>query len=224
MLHSGCYSSLMVSPRRAQTRRKLVRAATVEVARSGFHAASVEAIARRAGFSVGALYSNFDGKDDLFFAVFDGHIAWFEEHLERVAEAADTSAAAGAWMAELGRDPEQFLVFVEFWAYAVRRAKLRLGLADRLAEMRRQVGQVFGDDGVGLLALAAARGLAIEKLTEPDAVPDETVDMLAAFAAASPGSGTPDRRAATGSASVALVEAVGDPRDDGGDDDGPDGR
>lgn len=169
----------MVSSRREQTRRKLVRAATEEVARSGFHAASVDAIARRAGFSIGALYSNFDGKDDLFFAVFDGHVAWFEERLERAAAADDTTAAVSEWMAELGRDPDQFLVFVEFWAYAVRKPRVRRQLAERLAGMRTRVAEILGDAGLALWALAAARGLAIEKLADPRAVPDEA---MAAFA------------------------------------------
>lgn len=157
-----------------------MRAAAEEVAASGFHAASVGAIAKRAGFSIGALYSNFASKDDLFFAVFDGHVAWFEEQLERAGRAKDPGAAAGEWMAELGRDPEQFLVFVEFWAYAVRKPALRTQLAERLAAMRHRVGAVFGE-GTALLALAAARGLAIEKLADSDAVPNATVAGLAAL-------------------------------------------
>lgn len=169
----------MTSPRRERTRQRLIRAATEEVAKRGFHAASVGAIAKRAGFSIGALYSNFDSKDDLFFAVFDGHVAWFEEHLERAAAADNPAAAISGWMAELGRDPEQFLVFVEFWAYAVRKAKVRRQLADRLAEMRARVAAILGDDGLALMALAAARGLAIEKLADPRAVPDETMALLA---------------------------------------------
>ena len=176
----------VVSPRREQTRRKLVRAATEEVAKSGFHAASVAAIASRAGFSIGALYSNVEGKDDLVFAVFDGHVAWFEEHLKSAAAANDTPAAVSEWMAELGRDPEQFLVFVEFWAYAVRNARMRRQLAERLAEMRTRVSEILGDDGLALLALAAARGLAIEKLADPRAVPDEVVAILASLVGSNP--------------------------------------
>ena len=42
---------------------------------SGFHGASVEAIAREAGATSGALYSNFAGKEDLFLALFEERIA-----------------------------------------------------------------------------------------------------------------------------------------------------
>jgi len=41
---------------------RLLAAARGVFARSGFHGASVEEIASEAGFSTGALYSNFDGK------------------------------------------------------------------------------------------------------------------------------------------------------------------
>src|SRR2546428_7165622 len=100
--------------RRAQTSRKLVEAAMEVVAEHGFHSASVDAIAQRAGFSIGALYSNFGGKDELLFAVFDEHVSWFERRLAEVATAEDTARAAADWLASLGKDPEQILVFIEF--------------------------------------------------------------------------------------------------------------
>src|ERR671916_640684 len=70
-----------LTERRAPTHARLVAAATKVVARRGFHAATVDEIAEEAGVSVGALYSNFDGKDELFLAVFDGHMRWYEEKL-----------------------------------------------------------------------------------------------------------------------------------------------
>jgi AcrR family transcriptional regulator len=47
---------------RANTRDRLLAAARSVFARSGFHGASVDEIAAEAGFSTGALYSNFDGR------------------------------------------------------------------------------------------------------------------------------------------------------------------
>ncbi|MGH9093977.1 MAG: TetR/AcrR family transcriptional regulator [Acidimicrobiales bacterium] len=58
----------------ATTRRRLLDAATAVFVRDGFHAASVHAVAEHAGYSSGAVYSNFPGKDALFLAVFDRHI------------------------------------------------------------------------------------------------------------------------------------------------------
>ncbi|HEX8647918.1 MAG TPA: TetR/AcrR family transcriptional regulator [Thermoleophilaceae bacterium] len=178
-----------MSERRETTKRKLVKAAIEVIARDGFHAASVDAIARRAGFSIGALYSNFGAKDDLFFAVFDEHVAWFEERLAEGAAKDDRQAAVVEWMTLLDRQPQQFFVFVEFWAYAVRKPKLRARLAERLATMRARLAEVVGDDTAALVSLAAARGLAMERLADPDAVPDEVFTALAAAAPAHDTSG-----------------------------------
>src|SRR5437763_1765044 len=56
---------------KALTRRRLLEAAQVVFARRGFHAATVEEIAREAGATTGALYSNFSGKEDLFLELFE---------------------------------------------------------------------------------------------------------------------------------------------------------
>src|SRR5215213_4812616 len=155
---------------RAATRRKLLDAATVVVAERGFHAASVDAIAAEAGYSVGAIYSNFGGKDDLFLAVFDEHAAWFEQVM------ADAGAETSAVEALLA-DEDQFLVFVSFWSYAVREPKVKRRLASRMSRFREHVGRLIqaraeaqgthlaGDpEQVALLALALFRGVALERL------------------------------------------------------------
>jgi AcrR family transcriptional regulator len=54
---------------RENTRARLLTAASEVFAESGFDGASVEAICERAGFTRGAFYSNFDSKDELFFAL-----------------------------------------------------------------------------------------------------------------------------------------------------------
>ncbi len=59
-------------------------------ARSGFHGASVEEIASEAGFSTGALYSNFEGKEDLFLVLMEREI---DEHTREVAEAVRARAS-----------------------------------------------------------------------------------------------------------------------------------
>lgn len=57
--------------RQQQTRDALVVAARDVFSNDGYHAASLERIAREAGYSKGAVYSNFAGKSDLFLAVMD---------------------------------------------------------------------------------------------------------------------------------------------------------
>ena len=57
--------------RRARTRTALVDAARFVFARKGFEGASLDEIADTAGYTRGAIYKHFDGKEELLFAVFD---------------------------------------------------------------------------------------------------------------------------------------------------------
>src|ERR1700749_4196774 len=69
---------------KANTREGLLAAARSAFASNGFNGASVEEIASLAGFSTGALYSNFDGKEDLFLVLMEREI---DEHAREIAEA-----------------------------------------------------------------------------------------------------------------------------------------
>lgn len=64
-----------VSPRRAQTRERLMAAATAVFAERGIIGASVEEICEAAGFTRGAFYSNFADKDALVLALIEAGIA-----------------------------------------------------------------------------------------------------------------------------------------------------
>ena len=50
-------------------RRQILDAATEVMSRSGFHATAMQAVAERAGISVGLIYQYFGNKDDLLLAV-----------------------------------------------------------------------------------------------------------------------------------------------------------
>lgn len=62
---------MTLAERKQQTREALVLAALAMFTRDGYHAAALDAIAAEAGYSKGAIYSNFTGKADLFLAVID---------------------------------------------------------------------------------------------------------------------------------------------------------
>ena len=102
---------------KALTRERLLTAARVVFARAGFHGASVEEIASEAGYSTGALYSNFGGKEDLFLVLMQREI---EAHAREIAEAvgARSSVAERAqggarqWMSMIEREPELLLLFM----------------------------------------------------------------------------------------------------------------
>lgn len=55
--------------RRAMTRDHLLAAAAQVFARRGYHRATLDEVAQAAGFTTGAIYSNFSGKEDLFLAL-----------------------------------------------------------------------------------------------------------------------------------------------------------
>ena len=50
----------------------------------GFHGASLDEIAETAGYWKGAVYSNFDSKDELFLAVFDAHLEQRKRALTKI--------------------------------------------------------------------------------------------------------------------------------------------
>src|SRR5438552_12572753 len=125
---------------KANTRERLLDAARGVFASNGFHGASVEEIASRAGYSTGALYSNFDGKEDLFLALMEREI---DEHAREIARAVNARASvaerasggARQWMTMIEREPELLLLFMEFWAYGVRDGEIRPKVAEQFAHM-----------------------------------------------------------------------------------------
>src|SRR5271155_3222432 len=183
---------------KALTRRRLIDAAESVFARSGFHGASVEEIAKEAGATTGALYSNFAGKEDLFLALFEERIAADVRDYSQIAAAGATveeqaRGTADHWMAILRERPDYFPLFIEFWAYAIREPRLHERLAGQFAALRYASARLFlegaGQQGVslsaesgelvGILINALANGLALEKLADPGAVPDSLFgDML----------------------------------------------
>ncbi len=195
---------------KAHTRERLLAAARSVFARSGFHGASVEEVASEAGFSTGALYSNFDGKEDLFLVLMEREI---DEHAREIAEAVGARASmaeratggARQWMTMIEREPELLLLFMEFWAYGVRDARVRPKVAARFAQMRELLTELIADgvrefdlelelpaEHLAVAVDALADGIARQKLADPDAVPDDLMGKVLAllFAGATRPGGT----------------------------------
>jgi AcrR family transcriptional regulator len=219
-------SSTLRDQQRALTRERLLEAAETVFARRGFHGASVEEIARAAGATTGALYSNFAGKEDLFLALFDHSLnRQVREYSEMFAagETFEEQARGGAdrWMEILHERPDYFPLFIEFWAYAIREPRVREGLAARFGAFREAMARLVAEgaaqrgidltreqaERLGVMITALGNGLALEKLLDPEAAPDALFgDLLvlifhglAAFADRPP-SGASTRRRSTSSA------------------------
>src|SRR5919201_3879225 len=121
--------------RKDRTKTDLVAAARAVFLRRGFHAASLDEIAEEAGYTKGAVYSNFAGKDELFLAVLDEHFrqraatyADFVLDQPRIEDA--YRAVARFWRDANEREPEWSRLILEFLAYASRHEHLRAAAAE----------------------------------------------------------------------------------------------
>lgn len=128
--------------RRQLTRDALIEAAAHVFTQRGFHAASLDEIAETAGFTRGAIYKNFADKEDLFFAVFDRSfelsLASFADRMDSsdtIAEL-DTKALADIWESVRVRDPESYVLELEFRLYALRNPEVRDRYATHMRTMR----------------------------------------------------------------------------------------
>lgn len=192
-----------------RTQEELLAAAVRVFSRRGFWAARLDEVAREAGYTTGAIYSNFSGKDDLFLAAFEREIARHIGEVDAALEAADgpyerIRAAADQWIAYLERSPEMFALFVEYWSYAMRNPEHRPRFQARFAAFReasvRMIEETAAQRGWRLPMPAAdlasavnalTYGIAFERLAEPDSVPPDlfarTLALL--FAGAAPDDG-----------------------------------
>jgi AcrR family transcriptional regulator len=178
--------------RREQTRDDLVAAADRCFVQGGFHPTSLDQIATSAGYTKGAVYSNFASKEDLFFAVYerraDVAAAQMEERLEGDAVAGLERISADT-TGRRGRDDGWLAVFFEFWAHVIRHPELRARFAEIHRRVQLPVADAFeriaAERGVELpdaaLPLAVAGGamqigLALERLTQPEVV-DEALGV-----------------------------------------------
>lgn len=160
--------------RRELTRTALVEAAAEVFALRGFHAASLDEIAETAGFTRGAIYSNFGGKEDLLIAVLDRST---ERQLEAFGAAIDpggggsteerSAAAASVWTATQ-REANLPALSLEMRAYALRNPDFRRRLA---AVERRQQERIA--DFIDQIARAEGRKLPVESI--------DLAQMLRAF-------------------------------------------
>jgi AcrR family transcriptional regulator len=176
---------------RQVTRQRLIDAAASVFAERGYRRASVEEIASRAGYTIGALYSNFSGKDEVLLALLEQQVARIAERIVAAAlEAEDPAdklrAGAREWMAFVDEEPELYTLMVEFWTMWVRDEEQRPHHARRFAAVRAYIGRLIQEkademgvalrlpaEHVGAVVMALADGLALQHLANPEAVPAE---------------------------------------------------
>ncbi|MBK0417459.1 TetR/AcrR family transcriptional regulator [Leucobacter sp. CSA1] len=138
------------SPRRQETRARLLDAAAEVFVEEGLQGASVEAVCTRAGFTRGAFYSNFSSKEELFLAALAREYEQRTDELEqrvteltpllRDREGCLERAEVAEYVAEFfaPTDPETvwFVLETEFLLLAMRDPSLAPGFADFLTRSK----------------------------------------------------------------------------------------
>jgi AcrR family transcriptional regulator len=187
--------------RQQQTRAELLAAAQRVFLRDGFHGASLTEIAEEAGYTFGAVYSNFQNKDDLFLAVMDAESQRrIPLHVDMLLDAASLEeglrASAREYAQYAQQHPNWTAVYVEFWTHAARRPELRRQVAERherlldtVTELLEEFAGRWGSEFTipvrevvrGYYALS--RGMGLERLLDPQAMPlAQFEEMFLAYA------------------------------------------
>jgi AcrR family transcriptional regulator len=182
--------------RREQTRLELLDAAKRVFLRRGFHGASLDEIADEAGYTKGAVYSNFAGKDDLFLALLARQLEQRRQAYAELLPGLDFEDAVRAvtrlFMQETAvAEPHWTPLVGEFMTHASRREPLRQrvhvlreqfleGIAELIDAIGRQAGieWVLPAKEVARGSGALFRGLSVERLLDPESLPIELAEEM----------------------------------------------
>jgi AcrR family transcriptional regulator len=187
--------------RKQQTRAELLAAAHRVFLRDGFHGASLTEIAAEAGYTFGAVYSNFQNKDDLFLAMLDAESQrrvplLVDLLLDAPSLEAGLRATAREYAQYAQQHPDWTAVYVEFWTHASRQPELRRQVAERherlldtatglVEEFARRWRVEFTIPAREVVrgTYALSRGMGLERLLDPEATPlAQFEEMFLAYA------------------------------------------
>jgi AcrR family transcriptional regulator len=138
--------------RRELNREALLDAATTVFAREGYAAGRLEEIAESAGFTTGAIYSNFGNKQELFLEVIARRNArLLEAYRQKLQErpggqVADLGQVAQVWTEhELG-DRDALLLTLEVRLAALRDPQIRARVADFEQQTEQTIAEFIGKE------------------------------------------------------------------------------
>jgi AcrR family transcriptional regulator len=175
--------------RKAKTREELLAAARDVFLDRGFHGTTLDDVAEAAGYTKGAVYSNFASKVALFLAIIDERFGWRLADAvaaSRRGKSLDAALRANArLLAEaVQREPAWEPLLIEFWTHASHDPETRSAAAarhdrvlDAVAEILIELAQRFQFEWtmppreVARAAGAFLRGMALEQLLDPQGRP-----------------------------------------------------
>ena len=194
------FEPLTPERRRAMTRQHLLDAAAIVFARNGFHGSTLDEVAATAGFTKGAVYSNFKSKDDLFLELLDDRIDRQFAVVSEVLEGGSHDAAEQfprireIFGSDMFWDEDFTTLWLEFVLYARRnpeaQAKLAASVHRSHAQVQELIEHEFATIGVrpsyptrdlAEISLALFNGLGIDRLVNPSVVTDQTLDTTLSF-------------------------------------------
>ncbi len=181
--------------RTAATRQRLLAAAETIFARDGFEAARLEDIAALAGYTRGAFYANFEGKEDIFVALLE---EWVAQRIAEVNAVLEKQKSPEARLRALRdhyahsrKDRRLVLLSLEFKLFAIRHPEAHARLRARHESLYacggdfvRRVAKALGRT-LPIPSSAAATGLGalsnalfVEHLFDPTAITDHDIRHL----------------------------------------------
>jgi AcrR family transcriptional regulator len=180
----------------ARTRALIIDAATRLFLRDGFRVTSLEQIGEDAGFTRGAVYSNFPSKTAMGIAVIDELYERMARDLRHSLQETDSLDewfdVLAAWAQDTIGEPQWTRFEIELAAFsahddtykaatAARHARLRAGWAEVIAA---QLGEDFPIDPEALstIILALGLGTGVQRAVEPDLPGSGWVELLRVLA------------------------------------------
>jgi AcrR family transcriptional regulator len=175
-----------------EARDELLTAAQRVFTRRGYREAGVDEIAAEAGYSKGALYWHFSGKEELLMALLEERVdAPMRERFALLASAPperDMAVEATREFArQLGEQREAMQLEREYWTLAIRDPELRARYAERQMELRRNLAVAMEArarhlgtpdltmpaEDVARIVMSIIGGLGVDELVEPGSVRPE---------------------------------------------------
>jgi AcrR family transcriptional regulator len=189
------FEPLTPERRREMTRRYLLDAAAIVFARDGFRGATLDDVATTAGFTKGAVYSNFKSKDDLFLELLHDRI---ERQFAVVSEVVQGGSPLAAEQLPRIRDllrggsfwdDTWETLYLEFVLYAKRNPEARAKLAESARREREFVQHLIEDEHaahgispvyptqeLAEISMALFAGLSSHRVIDPESVSDQTLE------------------------------------------------
>jgi AcrR family transcriptional regulator len=182
--------------KKALTRQRLLDAAATVFARRGFNGASLDDVAEEAGLTKGAVYSNFASKEDLIDALVEERV---DQPMLTITDLVDPTGSSEARAEQAGallmsmfeQEREAYLLNLEHMTYLARnpRPDRTSHFRERVTAMAEYMQAEADADGrtlplpaydlaVGLFAMG--QGILLERLVNPDDVPDDLFGKLIA--------------------------------------------